>query len=87
MNIYKPSAELSKQSNSHKQTTMVSNPRTQPQAPTQGHLGTHHTVITVGKKGGVERWSQKSKNSTNAVKQTLKEKIKAAQHSPQHGYK
>ena len=61
-------------------------PATQPWAPTQGHLGTCHTVITVKrerekKKKGVVGGKQKNKKSTTAEKQPLKEKAKVARRS------
>ena len=44
-------------------------PTTQPQVPTQGHLGTCHTVISVKKKkkrgGGIEGGKQKYKKNAN----------------------
>ena len=53
----------------------------------QGYLGTCHTVITMEreKKKGGSGWEAEIKKSTNAEKQLLKEKTKAAQHSSQGG--
>ena len=51
-------------------------PVTQSWAPTQEHLGTSHTVITVEreKKGGVVGGKQKNKKSTNTENNGLRKK-------------
>jgi len=60
-------------------------PATQPWAPTQVHLGTHHIVITVEreKKGGVVGGKQENKKSINAKNNHLKKKQRYMQRSSQ----
>ena len=61
-------------------------PAPQPIAPTHGHLGTGHTVITVGrerKKGRVVGGNLKSKRRTNTESNHLKKKQRPQQHSSQ----